>query len=374
MEKEFGNIHIILTTFCNMGCSGCYQEHLTEHNNLILNDQTKENIKKVYNQFKSENLDIKVSFFGGEPLLRSETIIDILWFLKESDMDIKYINLPTSGGKDLNLFKKVLPEINRIVKLTFPKAKFTTSLSYDGPDNLKLRNVSPVLIEEGFSFLINNNIEPMYTSCVIPISSNDELNGFNGLDRHYFINTYMDVVRRTGLAPTFTIPHIIHHTPDYIDLAIGLGYLLDYLEISFEHQPFSNEIIVKTGRFKDSNMIPKLIRDVIDKLTKPILANLNYNWCQAGTKHLTITKDYIMDCEFLSKPAQYSIEALINWCSNCSIKDLCQKPCLKNVELIGNDFNEPKLKRQCDFRKVLVHTIQQHLLKNIENQKFIKKD
>ena len=112
MEKEFGNIHIILTTYCNMGCSGCYQEHLTEKNHLILNDETKANIKKVYDQFKDQNLDIKVSFFGGEPLLRNETIIDIIWFLKESEMDIKYFNLPTSGGKDLKLLLQHVQKLN----------------------------------------------------------------------------------------------------------------------------------------------------------------------------------------------------------------------------------------------------------------------
>ena len=218
MEKEFGNIHIILTTYCNMGCGGCYQEHLTEKNNLVLNDETKANIKKVYDQFKAQNLDIKVSFFGGEPLLRSDTIIDILWFLKDSKMDIKYINLPTSGGKDLKLLLRYIPEIKRIVKLTFPSAKFTTSLSYDGPNNIKLRNISPVLIEQGFSFLINNDIEPMYTSCVIPISNED-------ISTRYFMETYINVVTVTGLAPTFTIPHIIHNRIDWINLNIGLEYL-----------------------------------------------------------------------------------------------------------------------------------------------------
>lgn len=366
MEKEFGNIHIILTTYCNMGCGGCYQEHLTEKNNLVLNDETKANIKKVYDQFKAQNLDIKVSFFGGEPLLRSDTIIDILWFLKDSKMDIKYINLPTSGGKDLKLLLRYIPEIKRIVKLTFPSAKFTTSLSYDGPNNIKLRNISPVLIEQGFSFLINNDIEPMYTSCVIPISNED-------ISTRYFMETYINVVTVTGLAPTFTIPHIIHNRIDWINLNIGLEYLLDYLDIYLEAEPaFTSHpgVSVKSRRFKDSNMIPKLIRDVIDKLTKPILASNNYNWCQAGTKHFTITKDYVTDCEFLSKPAEYSMESLTNWCTNCSIKDLCQKPCLKNVEFMDTE-DEHKLKRQCDFRKVLAHTIKTHLLKTISNQKFI---
>ena len=374
MEKEFGNIHIILTTYCNMGCSGCYQEHLTEKNHLILNDETKANIKKVYDQFKDQNLDIKVSFFGGEPLLRNETIIDIIWFLKESEMDIKYFNLPTSGGKDLKLLLQHVPEIKRIVKLAYPSAKFTTSLSYDGPNNDKLRNVSPVLIEKGFSFLINNNIEPMYTSCVIPIANED-------ISTRYFIETYINVVTVTGLAPTFRIPHIIHNNIDWLNLNIGLEYLLDYLDIQLEAVTLLNygsRIVARSNRFKDPNMIPKLIRDVIDKLTIPALAHSNYNWCQAGTKHLTITKDYITDCEFLSKPAKYSIEALTNLCENCSIKDLCQKPCLKNVEFVGNDPTDPtnphdlKLKRQCDFRKVLVHAIKTHLLKNIQNKKFIK--
>ena len=367
MVKELANIHIILTTYCNMGCQGCYQEHLQDKNHLILNEATRNNIRTVYKRFKNDSdkeYEIKVSFFGGEPLLRTDTIIDILQFMKEENLIPDLISIPTSGGQGLILLTEQVPKIKRIINRLFPFVKFTTSLSYDGPNNLKFRNVEPNLIEEGFSFLINNSIEPKFTSCVIPIQ-NDTYQ--EELHTNYFLDTYKDVIKRTGLAPTFTIPHLINSKIDYINLDIGLEKLLTYLDIKFVVKPFTHEISYESSRCNTS-LIPKLITDVLDKMIKPELGTSKYNWCQAGKNHLTITKDYIMDCEFLSKPAEYNLEALTNWCSGCSIKDLCQRPCLKNMELSEID-QEVKLKRQCDFRKVLVHSIKNQITKNSKNSK-----
>lgn len=381
MEKEIGNIHIVLTTFCNMGCPGCYQEHLKETNNFYLNDDQIANIRYLYKKFKSEDKDIKISFFGGEPLLKAETLIDILWFLKEENMIIQYINIPTSGGPQLKLLKQHLPRIKRVITLTFPKAKTTISLSYDGPDNIKRRNIPSELIEEGFSFLINNNVEPTYTSCVIPIG-NDEL------PNNYFISTYLDVVRRTGLAPTFTIPHIMTKKIDYIDLNIELEKLLDYLDIKLVYKNgYRSNGIEAITRPELHNRIPKLILDTIERIIKPELRSQKYNWCQAGVNHFALTGipgKRLSDCEFLDIPAKEAKETLDNWCRGCSVIDLCQRPCLKNAENLKKLSNMPEdskditllsypqhLQYQCDFRKILIHTIKTKLddqIKKLINQ------
>ena len=370
MEKEIGNIHIVLTTFCNMGCPGCYQEHLKETNNFYLNDEQIANIRYLYKKFKSENKDIKVSFFGGEPLLKADTLIDILWFLKEEEMDIKYINIPTSGGPQLKLLKQHLPRIKRVTTLTFPKAKTTVSLSYDGPDNIKRRNIPSNLIEEGFSILINNNVEPEYTSCVIPIGGDE-------LPHNYFISTYLDVVRRTGLAPTFTIPHIMTKKLDYIALNIELEKLLEHLDIRLVYkQGYHTNGVVIITRPELHNRIPKLIMDTIDRILKPELNQDKYNWCQAGRNHFALTGipgKMMSDCEFLDIPAQEAKATLDNWCRGCSVAPWCQRPCLKNAENLQKLSNmgdseditlldyPNQLNNQCNFRKVLIHTIKTKL-------------
>lgn len=68
MQKDL-NLLLVVTNSCNMSCPFCYQEHTSD----MMNTETAINIvKKYYNRIN------RLVFFGGEPLLNSSVILDVM--------------------------------------------------------------------------------------------------------------------------------------------------------------------------------------------------------------------------------------------------------------------------------------------------------
>lgn len=90
-------ITIKLTTDCNFRCIYCYQEHQKEY----LSDLNLEVFKKfILNKIDSGIKKIHISYFGGEPLLKIDTILEIESFL--STQNIEYFSSITTNGYLLN--------------------------------------------------------------------------------------------------------------------------------------------------------------------------------------------------------------------------------------------------------------------------------
>lgn len=354
-----------------MGCPGCYQENLTEHNNLIFDLEKKKELINLFKKIKEYNGYVKISFFGGEPLQRYKTILEIIDFiheekLKDSDLpDIHFISIPTSGGKNLNYFTCSQNQQNRIVQIKnkvltlLPGTMLSVSLSYDGPNNLEARNIEPNQIEEAYKFLISHNLRPNLTSCVIPQIINEE----------YFVETYKDVVKRTGVAPSFTIPHLIHGYSNLVSKTFinSFNLLLDYLDLSMMKHPIDGKILGIIS--KQGYPLPKIVSDTTEKILKPILGTDEYNWCQAGVKHFTIEPQSSKfeqpaaknTCEFISVPSDILHKKLMEKCKICEIKKYCQKPCLKNVEKL--EATPKYLDNQCTIRKLIFQAIKNKIQK-----------
>lgn len=94
---------IILTTYnCNFNCWYCTQSHKEEY----LTDDVADRIKKHISRYLVEN-NIKnfvLSWFGGEPTLRDDKIIDISLFAKEFCMQhgVEFSNGITTNGSLLS--------------------------------------------------------------------------------------------------------------------------------------------------------------------------------------------------------------------------------------------------------------------------------
>lgn len=107
-------VHINLTENCNANCSYCYQEH--NNNSIDYNDY-----KKILNSIDGLESIKKIVFFGGEPLLKKELIIQTILRYKNK---LKY-EITTNG---------ILLDED-ILKL-FKDYDVQVIISFDGPEEI----------------------------------------------------------------------------------------------------------------------------------------------------------------------------------------------------------------------------------------------
>lgn len=63
------NMLLVITNSCNMNCPFCYQEHTDD---MMDSETAIASVKKYYNRIN------RLVFFGGEPLLNSKVILDVM--------------------------------------------------------------------------------------------------------------------------------------------------------------------------------------------------------------------------------------------------------------------------------------------------------
>ena len=294
-----GTIHIVLTTYCNLGCKGCYQpkeirEDYSNPNNFDL-EENKGYISNLFSKFKRERKQIKIAFFGGEPLLKYTTILEILDYLKDTNQIPDIITIPTSGGPNQNLIKNGLKIVEKIDQL-FPETKITFSLSYDGPRTLETRNQNISQIEDSFFKIymlgkkLNKDIQPEYAVNLIP----------QIIDENYFIETYDNIMTVTGMVPSFRLPHLLDEDSN-LDKITFLRAVENWFKYSTnEHLPIEFQ--------------PKLFKDIIDRIINGN-TTIEYTWCQAGLNHFSIAPNTkqtptLTDCEYLARPALKSFSKM----------------------------------------------------------------
>ena len=349
INNGIGTIHIVLTTYCNVGCKGCYQEEKEELQNrsdFILDDSKKNYIYELYHKYKNESKRITISFFGGEPLLKTNTMINIIKYLKENNLEPDIIGFPTSGGPNLNLIDSGFKVLDYIFKC-FPKASINMSLSYDGHINKDTRNISSEKVKESFQKLYskekyyNKKLSPDLIMNLIP----------QIIEEDYFILCHKDIKNITNKLPTFRIPHILNFNSnlDSKILSIALKKYLEWLP-------------------KNLDEFPKLLTDYIDRLfLKNPEVNEEFNWCQAGVNHFALSNipsKSITECEFLNKDSLSLYNQMMNECINCPIKNYCSKPCLKSIEISIAQF-----KRHCTIRKIIFNEVRNYFLDNYKSLK-----
>lgn len=362
-------IHIVLTNFCNQGCVGCYQPNLNDTKSiLILNDVIKQTILSGFKQsLKTQRKikTVKLSFFGGEPLTRADTILQILKFCKETGNIPDAVHIPTSGGKNQNLIRN--PKVKEILDLkydpVFSETKFVISQSYDGPNNLIVRNTHPAQVQESIRYINNINdgedFRPEYTSCLIPETISED----------YFIVTQKDVLNITGRLPNFRIPHLVSKDSNIIEVLPRAlrKYFNHILCTNFvsEHSPvYQAKNLIKMAK---ARILPKLFGDFIIQMVEP--KDQEYLWCGAGTKqptHVAIVNNgfHPNGCEYLDSDARYLQEKMEAKCNTCALTKFCHRPCLKNAqtEYFEGGTHGSYFERQCQIRKIIFNEIRTVLL------------
>ncbi len=96
VEKENLNIIFFATLECNFRCLYCYEDHINEY---VSRDQYN-NILNIIKELK-EIKCINISWFGGEPTIRSN---DIIYFLTELNEYAKQNNIKVTSNMTTNFY------------------------------------------------------------------------------------------------------------------------------------------------------------------------------------------------------------------------------------------------------------------------------
>ena len=95
--EDLKHINLIVTNACNLSCSYCYEQHNQDYGRF-----TPDTLKQVYDfQSSSNKLDGKLfQFFGGEPLIHKQLILDFIDKYKEelaANMNQIHVSMITNG-------------------------------------------------------------------------------------------------------------------------------------------------------------------------------------------------------------------------------------------------------------------------------------
>ena len=371
------NIHTILSTYCPLGCKGCYQTELSQKKVLdkdLAWKRIKETLEFIYNDIPwmyhnpFTNKDrilprVNLTFFGGEPILQMETIIYILNKLRsemnEDYMMVNAICIPTSGFANNLNHNILLDKIDIIASLVKDlKLDCNISISHDGLNNKELRNIDPEKVSELIRILQRKAVEHDWNlisdriSLVIP----------QKFDTNYFIDNHDYILNGTGLQPSFTIPHTIDKDSTFVKNPEIFKEALEKF-ISKYQETFKawgkdmkqDPSCCSSERMYTStiNELPTIFEGLLSKMySSP------YNWCGAGVNHFTIQTDgSYTNCEYIKTSSGEFLEIIKEKCKNCEIKNYCQKPCIKNFE----EGHEDSLDVQCTIRKILFNEVRKTL-------------
>ncbi|WDV45240.1 radical SAM protein [Clostridiaceae bacterium M8S5] len=98
--KVLQNLWLITTHSCNMNCSYCYEKENDLENKFMSKETAKKSIDYFLKYLNKDTRNIKVNFFGGEPLLNKEVFLFATEYindkLSKSKYNISYI-LTTNG-------------------------------------------------------------------------------------------------------------------------------------------------------------------------------------------------------------------------------------------------------------------------------------
>ncbi len=358
--------HIILTENCNLKCRYCYEKSMNEFDNDLdkkfnfdFSDPCDVNINlnELKNFLKQDKNPVLI-FYGGEPLLKINKIIEIIDFLE--DLNIKY-RMQTNGILLQKLPIKYLLKIDKIL------------ISIDGDENIT-------------NFNRGNNVYKIITDNLFWAREN----GYDG-----------EFVARMTISQSF---------PDVYKQVIHLISLVDnglfssihwQIDAGFYKNDYNYEKIKKF--FCEYNIsVKKLINWWIEKLkngkvykiypfigiVKPILENKKGCGLRCGSGHsgYTITTSgKIVHCPIMNSIENFKAGTLNSnldelkkfdckqKCGDCEVYDLCGGRCMywRYAELWPREGNN----MICDSIKFYINEIKKNIseIKSLINKNILNK-
>ncbi len=195
MQRRFSNktYHIVInpTLDCNLSCWYCYENHISKSK---LSDEFIALFKKhIGTKYSSEPFsELIISFFGGEPMLQTKKMIELIEFIKQFTYE-KSINLSFSITTNATILNSNLLNILKNHRVSFQitldgdKEKHDSirsmKVSKRGTYNLILRNLSKIQ-----NCLTNYNIDLRLNYDNETLKNlNNILSDLTFLDKHHVV-------------------------------------------------------------------------------------------------------------------------------------------------------------------------------------------
>jgi len=201
--QQVNSLMIELTNLCNFECSYCMHKKVTgkKLNTLSIND-IKKSIHQINNLFAgNQKLPYKITFTGGEPLLKWNNIKRVVEFLnKTTGYPIKY-RILTNGSL-----------IDENIAFFLKNNDFTVHLSIDGIDSVHnnnrpmINNNSYQCVKNGISILNKYDIDIGSVGVTI---TNNNINHIN--------NSFIDYIKNCGVKHCSIEPDLTARI-DYISI------------------------------------------------------------------------------------------------------------------------------------------------------------
>lgn len=161
-SSDFMSFVIHLNYTCNLVCSYCYQNDISNKISLT-NESQNEIIKFILNKIKNENpKKVDITFIGGEPLLFEKNmfeIVDALDFYKKL-INYTIVSNGTLLNKELSKKIKFKEFSHLLVTLDGPKSihnQFRMTSEKEGTYDLIIKNIKEAE-ELGVKIIINYNL------------------------------------------------------------------------------------------------------------------------------------------------------------------------------------------------------------------------
>ena len=192
------NIKFLLTNACNFRCRFCHNEFQQNKRAKKFDLVKVENlIDKHLAKFKSDQL-LNFKFSGGEPTLEMETLVELLDFSQNYDIEKRILisNLTSLTVNDVRLLiSKGINEIRvNIPSFDKKKFKFHTGTKYRSHSSIsKTLDTLRLFKNEGCSVRINSVISELETQDQITSYIDEMINkakDYKHIDEVYFIADY----------------------------------------------------------------------------------------------------------------------------------------------------------------------------------------
>lgn len=330
--KKGLQITLIITEDCCLNCSYCYEIHKTEHKMTF--EKAKKHIDKEMKNI-SDNDEINIEFFGGEPFLNFELIKQVVSYVTETYPNKMVTYNTTTNGVILS------PDIKKW--LWNHRRHFYTSLSLDGTK-------------------YNNDKNRVF-------KQNGE-GTFDYIDQEFFLKTYKPASVKATIAP-----NCLDCMSESIIYLMERGFEVD-ATLAMGNIDWSNSVNVKILTRELNKLIEYYAknpeRKTIRMLEVPFDALFsekkeNTRFCGAGVRiHCyTGSDDYWTPCQGFSKitvgeeiSKQYAEESFENYvepdiiCKRCPLTTVCCRCWGTNLAATGSiDIPDPWL---CVINRVLL--------------------
>ena len=247
------NIDINVTSTCNLGCKYCSEGHNPDMPDLAKIENSKTDVKtqEIINfitklREKDKEEKIKISFWGGEPMMNMNYCLDLMLFYKD-DINISFFFY--TNGTYIKKFEKSLENINLLLGSSNTNEKrLIIQISYDGKavndiERLTKNNLSTSnQVKEAFEILGKIGIERSIKSTITPRTF-----------KHIF-ESFVDVITIPGNSNYNPTPdtyndYDINYQDEYMnDLKLGLMKIAKYI--------YENKLPIQSfGWFRNSRAL-----------------------------------------------------------------------------------------------------------------------